>query len=87
MRTLTLADHTFSVEGLHPEALRLMAFIIAAIIEEATSPRARGFDARHTGILADTLGQYAAMERLQQSCERLREQSFRFRNLPNQEPN
>ncbi|PSB32324.1 hypothetical protein [Stenomitos frigidus] len=76
MKTLTLGDHTFSVEGLHPEALRLMVFIIAAIVEEATSPRARGFDVRHTGILADTLGQYAAIERLEQPCERFREQSF-----------
>jgi hypothetical protein len=76
MKTLRLGKHTFSMEGLHLEALRLMEFIIQLITEEATSPGARGFDARHTGILADTLGQYAAIERFQQSCERCQEKPW-----------
>ena len=61
--TLTLGDHTFSVIGLHPEALRLMQFIIESLTDEAMQPRARGFDAKHTEIVADVLGSYAAQER------------------------
>jgi hypothetical protein len=64
---LTLGDHCFSVKGLHPEARKLMEFLIEAITQEASEPRARGFDAKHMGIVADCLGTYAALQRLMQS--------------------
>jgi hypothetical protein len=65
--TLTLGDHSFSVKGLHPEARKLMEFLIEAITQEASEPRARGFDAKHMGLVADCLGTYAALQRLMKS--------------------
>jgi hypothetical protein len=62
--TLTLGDHCFSVKGIHPEARKLMEFLIEAITQEASEPRARGFDAKHMGIVADYLGMYAAHQSL-----------------------
>jgi hypothetical protein len=60
MATLTLGDHTFSVDALHPEALHLMKFLIEALSQAASEPGARGFDAKHIGIVADYLEMYAA---------------------------
>jgi hypothetical protein len=65
--TLTLGNHCFSVKGLHPEAQKLMEFLIEALTQEATEPHAKGFDAQHMGIVADYLGQYAALQRLLKS--------------------
>lgn len=62
--TLTLGDPCFSVKGLHPEARKLMEFLIEAITQEASEPYARGFDAKHMGIVADYLGMYAARQSL-----------------------
>ncbi|NET33342.1 MAG: hypothetical protein F6K19_15200 [Cyanothece sp. SIO1E1] len=76
MTTLTLGDHTFSVEGLHPEALKLMIFIIGVLTDEATEPRARGFDTKHMGIVADTLGMYAAQQRMIQQHPTCAEKLF-----------
>jgi hypothetical protein len=67
--TLTLGDHCFSIKGLHPEARKLMEFLIEAITQEASEPRSRGFDAKHMGIVADVLGQYAAWQRLLKSSK------------------
>jgi hypothetical protein len=67
--TLTLGDHCFSIKGLHPEARKLMEFLIEALTQEASEPRARGFDAKHMGIVADVLGQYAAWQRLLKSSK------------------
>lgn len=62
MSKLTLGDHTFSTESLHPESLRLMEFIIEHLTDLSTNPRTAGFDDKHLGIMADILGQYAAMQ-------------------------
>ncbi len=67
MNKLTLGDHTFPTIGLHPEALRLMEFIVADLTDLATSPRTAGFDAKHLGIMADILGQHASMQRFLQN--------------------
>lgn len=68
--TLTLGDHCFSVRGLHPEARKLMEFLIEAITQEASEPHARSFDAKRMGIVADYLGMYAAHQRLLNSQRR-----------------
>ncbi len=62
MNKLTLGDHTFSTTGLHPEARLLMVFIIEHLTDLSTNPRTAGFDDKHLGIMADILGQYAAMQ-------------------------
>ncbi len=62
MKQLTLGDHTFSIIGLHPEALRLMEFIVADLTDLSTNPRTAGFDSKHLGIMADILGQYASLQ-------------------------
>lgn len=62
MSKLTLADHTFPTTGLHPEARLLMEFIIEHLTDLATTPRTAGFDDKHLGVMADILGQYAALQ-------------------------
>jgi len=44
-----------------------MEFIVADLTDLATSPRTAGFDAKHLGIMADILGQYASMQRFLQN--------------------
>lgn len=66
MKSITLGNHTFSTVALHPEALRLMEFIVENLAELHTNPRTAGFDDKHLGIMADILGQYAAMQRFLQ---------------------